>query len=327
MALLLRPVRGRALQGIYLRQMNGPQGSSVRLRGLGAIYMDTSLRTTQLVRTQIPVEVRAAARALENQRPSDGAVLARKGAVAFYASRPAAFFPRVGSLAALAAEARSARASHLYFSWYEGMLRPEFWYLLDTTAVVPGLTRIHATVRHPSVLYRIGPEFGRDPDWLADSTQLGVHIARAETRALTESQAWDAHVLLGHHARREGRDAEALDHYLAATRGAPENSAVWVYAGDMQLALGGLDAARACYERAMQIEPRSLGARLGIGWTQYRAGAWKPAAATWRPTIALVEDEVTLRAMRDAFSRTGAAAAVAEVDAALAGRPSGATRH
>ena len=285
-----------------------------------AAALRANVDTQRLVRSQIPLEVPVAARTLAHEQPADGGVLARKGAVAFYSGRPHVYFPRVASLAALAQVADAGRASHLYFSWYEGMLRKEFWYLLDTTASVPGLTRLLATTGHPAVLYRIGPGFGSDPEWLADSTQLALHTARAQVQVLNDAQAWSAHLLLGNFARREGRWAEALQHYQAVERGAPAESRAWVYDGDMQLELGRPAAARASYERARAIEPHSLGARLGIGWVEYRTGDPGRAAATWAPVVKMAPDERTLLAMRDAFRRAGDAASVAAVDEARRSR-------
>jgi len=154
------------------------------------------------------------------------------------------WFPRVASLAALAAHAQANRARFLYFSWYEGKLRPEFWYLLDTSAVVPGLTRIASVLAPAAVLYRIEPGFGADPDWMADSTERMVHVARGEIRVLEDTDAFTIRSFLGRRSRLAGRWEDALVHFEAMTRGRPNDTRGWVYSGDALVALGRLGAAR-----------------------------------------------------------------------------------
>ena len=88
--------------------------------------------------------------------------------------------PRRGRARALPVRRHATRAGGLrpqqgarwlYFSWPEAETRPQFWYLLDTTAVVPGLTPRRVTARHPAVLYEIGPASAA-PAWFANDTLL-----------------------------------------------------------------------------------------------------------------------------------------------------------
>ena len=117
----------------------------------------------------IPVESLAAGRAIcAEARPGDR-VLTRKPQVAFTAGIEPVMFPDAGTLEELGALCRRERVRYLYYSWYELRLRPRFGYLLDTAAVVPGLTPINATANKPSATYRVGPEFGVTPAWWRDA--------------------------------------------------------------------------------------------------------------------------------------------------------------
>jgi tetratricopeptide (TPR) repeat protein len=286
-----------------------------------AASIDANIRLQRFVYGQLPRDVLAAAPVARREgSPGDGLV-ARKGALAFYGDKRAIAFPRLSSIAELAAHAKANHAGFLYYSWYEGMLRPEFWYLLDTTAAVPGLTRLASVLQPPAVLYRIDEGFGSDPAWTGDSTQRFVHLARGQVRALDDRDAWDAHAFLGAEARRAGRWQEALDHFEAMIRGRPTDTRGWVFAGDARVALGQLGPARADYDRALSINPGSVGARLGIGRTLYSAGRWDQAASAWRPVIAGAAEARTLEAMIDAFTRSGDPAAAARAREALARLP------
>ena len=289
-----------------------------------ATSLDASVQVQRYVRDQLPRDVLAAAPALRRElRPDDG-VIARKGALAFWGGGRPVAFPRLSSLAELAAHAEANRARYLYYSWYEGMLRPEYLYLLDTTATLPGLTRIAAVQKPPALLYRIEEGCGRDPAWMADSTQRSVHLARGEIRALDERDpwtAWDAHSFLGREAGLAGRWEEALVQFEAMTRSRPEDTRGWVYAGDAQAALGRLAPARAAYERALALNPRSLGAMLGIGWTWYAEQRWEQAASAWRPIVGAANDGRTLDAMIDAFTRVGDSEAAARAREARTSAP------
>jgi len=289
-----------------------------------ATSLDASVQVQRYVRDQLPRDVLAAAPALRRElRPGDG-VIARKGALAFWGGGRPVAFPRLSSLAELATHADANRARYLYYSWYEGMLRPEYLYLLDTTATIPGLTRIASVQEPPALLYRIEQGFGRDPAWMTDSTQRSVHLARGEIRALEDRDpwtAWDAHSFLGREAGLAGRWEEALVQFEAMTRGRPKDTRGWVYAGDAEAALGRLAPARAAYERALAINPRSLEAMLGIGWTWYAEQRWEQAAAAWRPAIGAANDGRTLAAMIDVFTRIGDSASAERARAARAPPP------
>jgi hypothetical protein len=180
---------------------------------------------TRLLHTQLPVETRAAGQVLAQISSADARVIARKAHVGFYGGRRTVPFPRLGTLAELAGYARDQRADFLYFSWYEGELRPEFWFLLDTTGVVPGLTPEFATTANPAVLYRIGAHFGEIPEWFANDTLRVVHDSRAQAMALPDALAWRAHLVLGVDAIRHGRRDEAIRELEIVVRVRPDQVA------------------------------------------------------------------------------------------------------
>jgi len=284
------------------------------------LSFQASMTLQRWIRSQLPLEVVESGRALRALAPQGGGAVSRKMHLWYYSGLDPVAFPRVPTLSALADHARGAGAQYLYFSWYEAELRPEFWYLLDTSAVVPGLTPVHVTDHGPSVTYAIGPDFGHDPDWLAQDTLRRVHVARAQVRVLNERDAAEAHEILGLEARGRGDARTALEHFLAATRGNPRLAPAWTWSGDALLALGRYPEARECYERARAIDPGSLDAAVGVGWVQLRTGQVAFAAETWRRVVDRVSDPVTLRAMAEVFDRAGDAAAAAAARKKLSAR-------
>ena len=293
--------------------------------GLALVPLVLSIRSSvtqqRWVESQLPVEVRAAGEALRRVAPPGSGVLSRKMHLWYYSGARPVAFPRVARLAALADACRGNGAQYLYFSWYEAELRPEFWYLLDSTATVPGLTRIPFPTPHPALLYAIGPDFGRDPAWLASDSVRSLHVARAQVRVLNEHDAWGAHFTLGEEARARGDRAAALAHYLAAARGNPGLALAWQRAGDELLGLGRYDEAREAYERVRRLVPGDVASQIGIGWTQLRMGRPDLAAKTWWPLVGKTRDEATLRAMAEVFERVGDVESLEGARRALADLP------
>src|SRR5205814_4032357 len=117
---------------------------------------------------QLPTEVLECAETLRQLRQPGDRIIARKWHIAYHGGVEALAFPFAKTLPELAAYARQNHARWLYFSWPEAETRPQFYYLLDTTGVVPGLTPRRVTSPHPAVLYEIGPRFGEAPDWFAN---------------------------------------------------------------------------------------------------------------------------------------------------------------
>ena len=286
-----------------------------------ALSIQSSVSQQRWVASQLPVEVIPAGRALRDAAPPGSGVLSRKMHLSYYSGLNPVAFPRVTHLAELAEHCRRNGAQFMYFSWYEAELRPEFWYLLDSTAVVPGLTRIPFVGKNPALLFALGPEFGRDPDWLASDSLTGLHVARAQVQVLSEQVTWRAHTALGEEASAHGDLAEALRHFLAVTRGNPRLAWGWVRTGDMLLGLGRNDQAREAYERARRLEPTNVAAQIGIGWTQMRGERPELAARTWAPLVGETRDPATLRAMVAVFEAAGDAASLEAARRALAALP------
>ena len=218
-------------------------------------------------REQLPTEAIAAARALRADAPPGSRLMSRKGHVGYLAGLEVVPFPRARTLAELAASCRDRGAGYLYYSWYECGMRPEFEYLLDPTAEVPGLTRVFESRPgdgRACVVLRVGPEFGHDPDWLADDFERQVHVARAMVRVLPESLAVPHVIVLGFDALRGGRAAEALGLGATASRWRPAEPLGWLLSGEALLASGRRAEAAAAFERALALNSSDAQARAGL---------------------------------------------------------------
>jgi len=161
---------------------------------------------------QLPTEVLEAAGPLRELAAPGDRIIARKPHIAYYGGVVAAPFPFATDLAGLAAAARETRARWLFFSIYEARTRPELAFLLDTTGTVPGLTPRAVTRSHPAVLYEIGADFGRAPDWFGNDTLRTVHAARArlliEPRDVRALQVLAAFAVLRGQPEAARRDLE-----------------------------------------------------------------------------------------------------------------------
>jgi hypothetical protein len=267
-----------------------------------------------------PVEVIAAGRALgRDSRPQDR-VVSRKGHVGYYAGRAIVPFPRLSTLAELGDYCRSQDARYLYYSWYEAQIRPEFAYLLDTTAVVPGLAVLFRSEKNPGVVYRVDSDFGTPPDWFGRRDQVDLHLARAHVQYLSPSEAAASHVLLAGAALERDEAGIALDHLDRAALGGPLSQSGWRLRGDALQKLGRLGEAIRAYERAVVIDRADTLARIGLGWAQLRNGNAALAAAVWRQAIGPRVDTFTLEEMARTFDARGDRAAAAIARAELARR-------
>jgi hypothetical protein len=266
--------------------------------------------------TQLPAEVLESAAVLRQlARPGDK-VIARKPHIAFHAGLEAAPFPFADSLSQLADGARRLGARWMYFSWPEAETRPAFWFLLDTAATVPGLTVRHATIPHPSVLYEIGPEFGRRPAWFSNDTLRAWHTLRART--LVDGSNTRLLVSRGAIGRVLGKYEDARVALQAALAADPNNfnallelGAVGYQLNDAALSIGAL-------ERAIQLHPEDADAHLGLGWAYDLAGRNAEAAAVWSPVVSNTRDVATLRRMQDVFLAAGNRDAATRAAQALA---------
>jgi len=247
-------------------------------------------------------------RAGDPARPGDR-VMSRKGHIGYYSGLEVVPFPRFSTLTELAEEARGSHARFLYYSWYEAQLRSEFSWLLDTTATVPGLELVAFTRDKASALYRMGPDFGRDPDWLSDSWLTRLHEARALVGVLPDSLTAPYRLALAEDALERGAPQVALDLADHAGRFRPREPVVWMTRGRALLDLSRPEDAAESFARAVQLDSLDAGARRALGIALAGAGKLNEAARAWRGLVADTDDPELLKAMERAFTAAGEAAA------------------
>jgi len=275
-----------------------------------------TFKATARVLDQLPVEVLDCGRTLrELGRPGDR-VIARKPHIGFHGRAQALAFPFTTTLPELAAYARTHRARWLFFSWPEAELRPAYWYLLDTAAVVPGLTVRRSTPDRPAVLYEIGPEFGTVPAWFENDTTRAWHMARARLRVNpADVNSMLTLALIDFDRGRFAASRARLERLVAR---APGKLQAWLLLGEVSLHLEDGPRAATAYERAEAIDPRNVEARVGRGWASLVSRRPREAASLWRPVVSSARDPATLERMIDLYRAVGDPAAEAEARAALA---------
>lgn len=271
---------------------------------------------------KLPVEVLGGARVLHAQAASGDRVMARKPHLAWHAGLDPVPFPFADSLVALADAARRDRVRWLWFSWMEAELRPQFWWLLDTTVQVPGLVRRASYVVNPAVLWEIGPEFGRVPDWLRDSTAVAVHDARGRVRVNVRDAR--SRILIALWEREHGRWAEAQPWIEEALAIEPGQMQVATLAGDNLRRMGRAGDGAARLQAVLQADPGYAPARIALGWCALDLERRDDAAELWRAVVTEATEPATLRRMIELFDaraeRDPAAAARARLDAIEAAR-------
>ena len=167
--------------------------------GLGAAR--ASVKIQRAVLMQQPLEALESARVLRSLARPGERVIARKPHVGWLAGLETEAYPATDDLAGLAEASRRGRARWLYLSASEAMLRPRTAFLLDTTAVIPGLTRRALSLvpmrmeggfvwPRLGVLYEIGPGFGREPDGFEYAAVRGLHTLRGLANTLPDAQTW-----------------------------------------------------------------------------------------------------------------------------------------
>ena len=265
---------------------------------------------------QLPREVIPCAATLRDLKQPGDRVIARKPHLASLAGVDAVPFPFTKTIPELADYARATNARWLFVSWPEAESRPEYWYLLDTTATVPGLTVRACTRPRPAVLYEIGPGFGTTPAWFTNDTLRSMHVARGQL--LVDGSNTRALFALGTIERALGHldRARALFERDAALE--PRNLRALLLLGDVTLSQGDAEAGAGIYERALALDPSSVEARVGRGWASLIAGRSQEAALWWHPVAASARDPATLRQMVTIFGTLGDHEAEAAAAAALA---------
>jgi len=251
----------------------------------------------------LPREVLECAKTLRERAEPGDRIIARKGHIAYYAHLESLGFPFVDNLTQLADYAKAQHARWLYMSWPEAETRPRLWFLLDTTAVVPGLTVRRATLNHPAVVYEIGPEFGTLPDWYSNDTLLTYHTARAQLMVdAKNTNALYALAQVEHEWDHLDRARPLLDELV---RLEPNHFSAMLLLGDTAMRQDDLETSVRAFNRALQLKPESVAAKIGLGWVNLRAGRNQDAAAYWRPVIAETPDPATLVNMQRLFHSLG----------------------
>ncbi|MBI1798440.1 MAG: glycosyltransferase family 39 protein [Candidatus Eisenbacteria bacterium] len=275
-----------------------------------ALALETSVKLQSRAIAMLPIEVLDAAHALREQaRPGD-AVIARKPHLAFHAGIQSVAFPFTSTIPELADYAHRHHVRWLFVSWPEVETRPRYWHLLDTTGAMPGLTPRFVTSPHPSVLYEIGPEFGRLPAWYSDDTVMTWHSARAQILVFPKNTK--ALISLGMVERARHHPAEARREFELAAEADPTNLQAQLLLGDVAIQQNDIRAALDDFEAALRIDPTSIDAQIGLGWATLISGRVEDAARIWRPVISRAADPTTLRRMAAVFHRLGDAEAEAD---------------
>ena len=255
-----------------------------------AVALISNVRLQREALRRQPREVIEAGRSLAAMASPGDRVMSRKGHIGYYSGLDVVPFPRFRTLRELAAHARAQGADFLYYSWYETQLRPEFRYLLDTTATVPGLSIVSVPAAGPAVVYRIGPDFGRPPEWIADDFARSIHEARAMVRVGGASVAPEHHRVLALAALLDRRWEEALEHATAAAAAAPDDALAHTFRGEALRHLDRNDDARAAFSRAIALDPSEPAAAIGLGRVERADGNWDRAARWWRTAAGVTGD-------------------------------------
>ncbi len=280
-----------------------------------ALAAQTSARVQARVIDQLPVEVLESARALRAQaRPGDR-VITRKPHIAFHGGVESLPFPFTKTLPELAAYAREHRARWLFFSWPEAEMRPDYFFLLDTSAVVPGLTVRSVSPGHPAILYEIGPGFGAIPSWFSNDTLVAYYTSRA--RLKVNPREVRSLYTLGLIARARGQLDEARLQLELALRLSPNDLPTVLTLGDVYLRSNDASRAAQAYQRALALDPGNVTAQVGLGWAALVARQPADAAHLWRGVIDVTRDGATLRRMIELYRAVGDTAAETQARAAL----------
>jgi tetratricopeptide (TPR) repeat protein len=261
---------------------------------LAAAFM-ANVKIQARVLDQLPVEVLECAATLRDAKAPGDRVIARKWHIAYHGGVQPVGFPFAKTLPELARYAHSAHARWLYVSWPEVETRPQFAYLLDTSAVVPGLTPRCVTRPHPAVLYEIGPQFGTVPAWLANDTLRAYHNTYAQV--LIDGSNGEMLYRLGVLAFTLGKYDRARQALEAAARFRPRDLEVLVLLGNVAILGRDANRARAVFQQVRAIDPNHVIAQIGLGWASLIDGDMKGAGELWRPVIASTTNPNTLQRM------------------------------
>ena len=264
---------------------------------------------------QLPIEARVAGEQVRPLVHPGDKVLARKPHFAWYAGMTPLTLPLTDTLASWGDAARRTGARWLYFSWPEAEMRPKFEWLLDSTSHAPGLT-VRAAIAHwPALVYEIGPEFGREPDWIGLDTLVALHRARA--RVQVDEKDVKARVFLAMHEFSHRNHDQAQVYIDQLLQLAPQDLDVLMLAAENRLQLKDPDGALAYYDRYDRLHPGTPDVSVGRGWVAVMKGDDETAARYWAPVIDVTSDPITLQRMIYTFTAVGDPAHVAQAKEAL----------
>ena len=264
----------------------------------------------------LPIEARECARALPRGEAAHTTILALKPNVAYEAGAHFAPMPLFQDLAALSAAARASGAEYLYVSWIEADNRPACWFLLDPAAGAAGLQVIHAATHHAAVLYRIGPGFGAEPAWLADTARVTAaeqdFIAR-----MPPTLRGRAHLSLAVWARGMKRWADQRAHAEAAVADGAGSSPAWLLLGEARFTLGDREGAIVAFTNAIHTDPDNVDAHVALGWIHLGQDDAESAVADWAPVTTRTRNVPTLTRMMSLFAARGDTVHEAQARASL----------
>jgi 4-amino-4-deoxy-L-arabinose transferase-like glycosyltransferase len=274
-----------------------------------ALTLVTCVSAQREVYRLLPTEVVEAGHDLARVAMPESRVIARKGHIGYYGGVPVVPFPRFATLQELASYARERNADFLYYSWYEAELRPEFAWLLDSTANVPGLTIISSTRHKAAMLYFISSRFGHEPSWYADAYQRRLHEARALVDVLPDSLTVPYRITLAVDALDREQYAEAIARADQALHWREDQPLAWEVKGHALARLGRPGEAIPAFERSAALSPGDGDALAWVGWAQLEAGRESDAAKTWHAALATTSNPDLLAAMEKLFTKLGDRAA------------------
>jgi hypothetical protein len=174
---------------------------ALALVAIGVNAARASVQLQAAVLEQQPLETLECARVLRSLAHPGERVIARKPHVGWLGGIETEPYPASDDLAGLAQASSDGHARWLYLSASEALMRPRTSFLLDTTTVVPGLTRRALSVvpmrmqdgftwPRLGILYEIGPGFGREPEGFESNEIRGLHTLRGLAATLPNAQTW-----------------------------------------------------------------------------------------------------------------------------------------
>jgi hypothetical protein len=174
---------------------------ALALVAIGVNAARASVQLQAAVLEQQPLETLECARVLRSLAHPGERVFARNPHVGWLGGIETEPYPASDDLAGLAQASSDGHARWLYLSASEALMRPRTSFLLDTTTVVPGLTRRALSVvpmrlqdgftwPRLGILYEIGPGFGREPEGFESNEIRGLHTLRGLAATLPNAQTW-----------------------------------------------------------------------------------------------------------------------------------------